>query len=250
MKRLTLILVFVTALAFGIVSGIPLSFVMRNAGLVQKGVSWQQARGTVWHGQVTGVAYRGQAVGALDVKSSPLSLLTGSISSDINWMGQAGRARGNIKVAQSSIKVKGIAGELDISRLDGIHPELRRTGGALKLSRVAVAFNRSGTCTDADGTAQLDLVRRLGIPYGRDWPMLTGAPVCDKGDLRLPLSGDGPNGERFEVTLKALSDGRTGMDIRVERLDPEANGALAAMGFTNAGNGYTLRQEATRVEEN
>jgi len=50
--------------------------------------------------------------------------------------------------------------------------------------------------------------------------------------------------------MRALSDGRTGMDIRVERLDPQANAALAAMGFTNTGNGYTLRQEAALTEEN
>lgn len=250
MKNLTLILVFIITLAFGIASGIPLSFVMRNAGIAQKGVSWQQARGTVWHGQVTGLGYQGQAIGALDVKSSPLSLLSGSIGSKINWTSPAGRARGNISVSTSATKISDVAAELDISRLQGVHPELRRVGGVLKLSNAAAAFDASGTCADASGTAQLDLVRRLGVQYGRDWPMLTGAPACNAGNLQLPLSGDGPNGERFEITLKALSDGSTGLDIRVERLDPEANAALSAMGFTNTGNGYTLRQEAALAEEN
>jgi hypothetical protein len=250
MKHITLILVFVVTLGFGLASGVPLSFVMRNAGLVQKGVSWQQARGTVWHGQVTGLGYQDYAIGALDVKSSPLSLFAGSFGSDINWMGPAGRARGRISVSNSATKVSGVAAELDISRLQGVHPELRRVGGALKLSNAGASFNGSGTCTDASGTAQLDLVRRLGVQYGRDWPILTGAPACINGDLQLPLSGDGPNGERFEITVRALSDGRTGMDIRVERLDPQANGALAAMGFTNTGNGYTLLQEAALTEEN
>ena len=170
---------------------IPLSFVMRNAGIAQKGVSWQQARGTVWHGQVTGLGYQGHAIGALDVKSSPLSLLSGSIGSKINWTSPAGRARGNISVSTSATKISDVAAELDISRLQGVHP-----------------------------------------------------------NLQLPLSGDGPNGERFEITLKALSDGSTGLDIRVERLDPEANAALSAMGFTNTGNGYTLRQEAALAGEN
>ncbi|MFT5931446.1 MAG: hypothetical protein ACI93G_000526 [Hyphomonas sp.] len=250
MKRLTLILVFVAALAFGILSGVPLSFMMRNAGLVDQGVSWQQARGTIWHGQVTGLGYRGQPVGALDVTSSPFSLLSGAIVSDVKWVGQPGRGRGNIKLSGSSMNLSGFAAELDISRLSGIHPELRRVGGVLKLSNAAAHVDSAGTCKSASGAAQLDLVRRLGIQYGRDWPMLAGAPTCNDGNLELPLTGDGPNGERFEITLRARPDGRTGMDVHVERLDAQATAALAAMGFTNTGNGYTLGPEATLAEGN
>tara|TARA_R110000803_G_scaffold82742_1_gene148934 strand:- start:1978 stop:2730 length:753 start_codon:yes stop_codon:yes gene_type:complete len=250
MKRLTFILVFISSLVFGILSGLPLSFVMRNAGLVDQGISWQQARGTIWHGQVTGLGYRGQAVGALDVKSSPLSLLSGTIASDVKWVGQAGRARGKLKLSGSSVNLSGFAAELDIGRLSGIHPELRRIGGVLKLSNAAAHVDSAGKCRTASGATQLDLVRRLGVQYGRDWPMLTGAPACRDGNFELPLTGDGPNGERFEITLRARPDGRTGMDVHVEGLDPQATAALAAMGFTNTGNGYTLGQEATLAEGN
>lgn len=250
MKRLTLILVFVAALVFGIMSGVPLSFVMRNAGLVDQGISWQQARGTIWNGQVTGLGYRGQSVGALDVKSSPLSLLTGAIASDVKWVGQVGRARGKLKLSGSSMNLSGFAAELDISRLNGVHPELRRIGGALKLADVTASVDSAGMCRSASGAAQLDIVRRLGIQYGRDWPMLTGAPTCSGGNLELPLAGDGPNGERFEIIFRARPDGRTGMDVHVEGLDSQATAALAAMGFTNTGNGYTLNQEAALTEGN
>ena len=250
MKRLTFILVFVAALAFGIMSRAPLSFVMRNAGLVDQGISWQQARGTIWNGQVTGLGYRGQSVGALDVKSSPLSLLSGTITSDVKWVSQVGRARGKLKLSGSSVNLSGLSAELDISRLNGIHTELRRIGGVLKLSDASARVDSTGKCLAASGAAQLDLIRRLGIQYGRDWPMLAGAPTCNDGDLELPLAGDGPNGERFEITLRARSDGRTGMDVHVEGLDSQATAALAAMGFTNTGNGYTLRQEAALAEGN
>ncbi len=250
MKRLPLILVFVVALMFGIMSGVPLSFVMRNAGLVDQGVSWQQARGTVWHGQVTGLGYRGQPVGALEVESAPLSLLSGVIASDVKWVGQVGRARGKLKLSGSSMSLSGFAAEFDISQMNGVHPELRRVGGILKLSNAAGSIDRTGNCRTASGVAQLDLVRRLGVQYGRDWPLLAGAPTCSDGNLELPLTGDGPNGERFEITLRARPDGRTGMEVHVERLDAQATAALAAMGFTNTGNGYTLHQEAALVEGN
>ena len=206
MKRITLILVFVAALIVGLISGIPLSFAMRNAGLIEQGIGWQQARGTIWRGQVTGLVYRGTPAGALDIRSSPLSLFTGSIASDINWGALTGRAR--------------------------------------------LRLGRNGQCISASGAAQLDLVSRLGVQYGRDWPMLTGSPVCTDGTLKLPLSGDGPNGERFEVTLSTLPDGRTGMDAHVEKLDPQATAALATLGFTKSGNGYTLSREAARTKEN
>ena len=208
MKRIALILVLAAALIVGLISGIPLSFAMRNAGLIEQGIGWQQARGTIWRGQVTGLVYRGTPAGALDIRSSPLSLFTGSIASDINWGAPTGRARLRVAVSPSSVNLSNL------------------------------------------GAAQLDLVRRLGVQYGRDWPMLTGSPVCNDGTLRLPLSGDGPNGERFEVTLSTLPDGRTGMEVHVEKLDPQATAALATLGFTNAGNGYTLSREAALTGKN
>ena len=198
MKRIALILVFTAALIVGLISGIPLSFAMRNAGLIEQGIGWQQARGTIWHGQVTGLVYRGTPAGALDIRSSLLSLFTGSIASDINWGAPTGRARVRVALSPSSVDLSNLGAEVDISRLDGIHDELRRIGGTLK----------------------------------------------------LPLSGDGPSGERFEVTLSTLPDGRTGMEVHVEKLDPQATAALATLGFTNAGNGYTLSREAALTEKN
>ncbi|KDA01960.1 type II secretion system protein N [Hyphomonas oceanitis] len=250
MKRIALILVFAAALIVGLVSGIPLSFAMRNAGLIEQGIGWQQARGTIWHGQVTGLVYRGTPAGALDIRSSPLSLFTGSVGSDINWGAPTGRARLRVSISPSSVNLSNLGAEVDISRLDGIHDELRRVGGTLKLSNAAIRLGRNGQCTSANGSAQLDLVSRLGVQYGRDWPMLTGSPVCTDGTLKLPLSGDGQNGERFEITLSTLPDGRTSMDLHVEKLDPQATAALATLGFTKSGNGYTLRREAARNEEN
>jgi len=250
MKRFALVLVFAAALVAGIVSNVPLSFAMRNAGLVDRGISWQQARGTIWNGQVTGLAYRGTPAGALDINASPLSLFRGAIVSDVNWIAPTGRARLKLAASTSSISLSDLGAEIDISRLDGLHDELRRIGGTLKLSNAAARLNRAGQCTRASGNAQLDLVRRLGVQYGRDWPLLTGSPECADGLLQLPMTGDGPNGERFEITLKTLTDGRTGMDIHVERLDEQANAALSVMGFTKAGNGYTLLQEAALAQEN
>lgn len=249
MKRLALIIVFVIALVFGLCSGIPLSYAMRNAGLVQQGIGWQQARGTIWDGQITGLSYRGKAAGAVDINSSPLSLFRGGIASDVHWIGQAGRARLQMIVSLSRVNISGLSADVDISRFDGIHNELRRIGGALKISNATLRFDYAGRCIQASGTAQLDLVRRLGAQYGRDWPMLSGTPACVDDAIQIPLAGDGANGERFEVTLRTLPDGRTGMDVHVEGLDAQATAALATVGFTKSGNGYTLRQEAALAEE-
>ncbi|KCZ94298.1 type II secretion system protein N [Hyphomonas johnsonii] len=249
MKRTLLILVFTGALIVGCVSSVPLSFVMRQTGITSQGVSWQQARGTIWHGQVTGLGFRGRAAGALDIRSSPASLLTGRIVSDVRWTSPAGRARGQLALGMSSSGASDLSAELDISRLDGLHPELRRTGGTLKVSRAAARFDSNGRCINAGGSAQLDLVRRLGVQYGRDWPLLDGTLTCTEGELQLPMSGKGTAGEQFDVTLRSLSDGRTGMDVHVSGLDPQANLVLGQIGFINTGNGYTLRQEVALVGE-
>ena len=63
-KKLLLSTAFVGVFACALVANIPLLFALRQSGLVQQGIGWQQARGTVWHGQVTGLVVQGDVAGA------------------------------------------------------------------------------------------------------------------------------------------------------------------------------------------
>ena len=45
---------------------------LRQSGIADRGVSWQQARGSVWHGQVTGLSWRGTQLGAVNLDSDLL----------------------------------------------------------------------------------------------------------------------------------------------------------------------------------
>lgn len=245
MTRFLLILLFIGALLIGVASRVPLSFVMRNSGATSQGLSWQQARGTIWDGQVTGIGLNGQALGAIDLKLSPLKLFSGRSSSKFDWISERGRARGNITVGKNQIKLNETDVNLYVSTMSGLHPEIQKLGGALSLKNIQASAKLSGECQTASGSAQTDILQRLGTQYGRNWPILTGDISCANGALILPLTGEGSAGERFNITINASPTGTIDQLIEVEGLDGQASVALQGMGFKPSGKGFALHQVTT-----
>lgn len=245
MIRLLFILAFLAALAFGLASKVPLSFVMRNSGATDQGLSWQQARGTIWKGQITGLGLNGASLGAIDLEMSPIKLISGGAPSHFTWISNQGRARGDIKLNRGSIRLKNTDINLFIGTMSGLHPELQKLGGALSFDQIDATIEASGTCLNATGTADTDLLQRLGTQYGRNWPILSGDVSCANGNMLLPLYGEGDSGERFTISITASSTGTVDLNIQVEGLDGQASVALQTMGFTPSGNGFALHQVTT-----
>ncbi len=245
MTRLLIILLFIGALAIGLATKIPLSFVMRNSGATSQGLSWQQARGTIWDGQVTGLGMNGNPLGAIDMSLSPWKFITGGAPSHFDWISEQGRARGDIAISKNSIRLKNTDMNLFVGTMSGLHPELQKLGGALSLKNVDAAAELSGACKSASGAAQTDILQRLGTQYGRSWPILKGEISCANGDLILPLSGEGEAGERFNISIIASPTGTIDQTIEVEGLDGQVSVALQSMGFTPSGKGFALHQVTT-----
>jgi len=68
----------------------------------------------------------------------------------------------------------------------------------------------------------------------RDWPLLAGAADLAVTEiLNCRLLATVPNGERFEIHIAAAASRRAApaWTLHVERLDPQANRALAAWAF-------------------
>lgn len=250
MKHILLVLLFTVALAAGLVCKLPLSFVMKQSGAAMQGLSWQQARGTVWHGQVTGLNFEDTQLGAAQLRTSVQDVLTKGIVSRANWQGPAGTASTHLKASTDRLVLQNLSATIALSELASLHPELRRTGASLILTDAAIKLTPDGRCIEVRGDAQLDLVQRLGQSYNRAWPLLRGKPVCKNGGFSLPLSGKSTAGESFEITLVWSRGGQPEADVKIAGLDAQATLALQSLGFIKTGNQLMLRQGAVLAQEN
>lgn len=246
MLRLLVIVAFVAALIAGVVANVPLSFAMRIAGVAERGLSWQQARGTIWNGQIAGLASNGVDLGTVRLKANALSLLSGNPAATLQI--SAGAVQGSLDASAGGqeIKVKDLSMNADLTLFPNLKPELRRTGGTLSVRNATFAVSRDGTCLSAAGTASLDTVRRIGIVYGRDWPLLSGDLSCDSGAFLIKLSGDGQAQEKFDLTIRFLPAGTTQIKVQAANLDPEAAQLLPALGFSNTPEGLVFFQDTSR----
>lgn len=246
MFRLLVIVAFVLALATGAVANIPLSFAMRLSGVADRGLSWQQARGTVWNGQISSMVSNGVDLGTARMKLHAISLVAGKPSATLQM--SAGAVQGSMEasVGGQNINVTDLSMNADLSQLSNLKPELRRTGGTLSVRNGALSISREGTCQAASGSASLDTVRRIGILYGRDWPLLSGQLSCDSGAFLIRLSGEGQAQERFDLTVRFLQTGTTQIKVQAANLDPEAAQLLPALGFSKTPEGLVFYQDTSR----
>ncbi|HPF23849.1 MAG TPA: type II secretion system protein N, partial [Hyphomonas sp.] len=77
MRRLLLSTVFAGTLVGVAAANVPLAFVAKKAGLSDRGVSWQQARGTIWHGQIIGLKVQGEPSGSIEGEFNPVRFFQG-----------------------------------------------------------------------------------------------------------------------------------------------------------------------------
>jgi hypothetical protein len=230
MFRLLVIALFSVSLAATVVANIPLSFALRLSGAAERGLSWQQARGTVWDGQMTGLVSAGVDLGTLGLKSQPMSLILGRPAAGVQLSAGAVEGRLDASLAGREIRITDLSVNADLARLSNLRPQLRQAGGTLSL--------RAG--------ASLDTVRRIGLQYGRDWPLVSGDLTCEAGAVLIRLSGTGPAQERFDLDIRFHQAGSTEIRVLAAALDPDAAGLLPALGFRNTPEGLVFYQDTSR----
>jgi hypothetical protein len=246
MYRLLVVFVFILALVGSAAVNIPLSFAMRISGTAERGLSWQQARGTVWDGQVSGLASSGVDLGTALIKADARSLFSGKPGFTLQLSSGAVQGSMELVLASQALQVKNLSINADLALLSNLKPELQRTGGTLSLQNSEISTERDGSCMNANGTVTLDTVRRVGILYGRDWPLLSGEVSCDAGAFLISLSGLGQAQETFDLTVRVIQSGTTQIKVKVANVDPEAALLLPALGFSNTSEGLVFYQDTSR----
>ncbi len=235
---------FLLALMGGLVAFAPLSFVMRHSGLAERGLGWQQARGSVWQGQVTGMSWRGVPIGSLNLEAHLLRALTGAPVHDVVWSGQQGQGRAAITTNGKKTTASRVSLRIPVTEQIGADAFVASLGATLNVSSGRIrATGRK--CDAASGQVSSDLARRAAATFGRDWPVLSGALTCEDGRVGATLSGEASDGTQITMVL----DLQDGIEIRLARVDDEVRAVAVAAGFMDQDGAlvYTRRPSATET---
>lgn len=242
MKKMLLLLVFTGVFVLTLVTSAPLSFVLKRSGIVQQGVSWQQARGTAWHGQVTGLAVRGDPVGAVQGDFSLLRMIQGRPGHLLRWSGPSGQGSALAALSGSSIRIRQgrAAVTLDATRISSLFPA---QDVSLRLSNVSINAASNG-CQSASGNVTTDALSRISAGYGANWPELKGSLSCVNGDLVISVEGQAADGTQIAARSSLQGNGR----LELWDVPENQTNALLLAGFTNEAGRYVYMQQISNGE--
>ena len=242
MRRLFLSTVFLGTFACALAACVPLSFVMKKSGLSGQNVSWQQARGTIWHGQVTGLTVRDERAGAVEVNFSLMRMLQGQPGHRLTWSGPSGHGTALAGVFGDGVHIQDgqAAVTFDATRISAAFPA--RTV-SLRLSDVRMGIGREG-CRSASGDAETDALAQISAAYGASWPELTGFLACEQGELIISLTGKAADGT--QIAAKAFLQG--GGRLELWDVPESQTDALLLAGFTNEAGKFVYMQQSSSGE--
>ncbi|MAN46206.1 MAG: type II secretion system protein N [Alphaproteobacteria bacterium] len=235
--------VFSLCLLGGLVAFAPLSFAMRQSGLTGQGIGWQQARGSIWSGQVTGIVWKGQPVGAVDLQARPGRIFSGIPMHEARWSGPAGQGQALVGMKGRALNARDVSASLYLDHLKGIDPSLSNLGSTVRLSNAHLVMEGE-RCKAASGTITTNLARLAAVTYDRDWPILSGSISCEQGELGANMIGQADDGTVISFQGKLL----TGLRLEIETLDEDLRGALKLAGFKAEGTKLVYARQAERQE--
>ncbi len=229
--------IFAACFAVVMIATLPMAVVLRAVDLPAHGVVFSRVSGTVWNGEIAGLAWRGHDLGGARLALRPLSLFIGRLGVDIDLDG-AGLVDGGgfIALSPGGLHVRDLALSADVADLPILLPLSGRV--ALDLSRADV--NAAG-CRQIEGSVRTDALKNR--PAGLDWsgPELKGPMTCSEGAIMIPMRG-AAGSETIGVAMTLGKDGSFG--VRVDARTPNAAvlSVLSAIGFVESDGVMTLTQ--------
>ncbi len=228
MTNRNLLLVFLAALLAALPLTVPLAVGLGSA----KSLSFAEARGSVWRGEVRRASLGPVTLGDLSVGLDPLALLTGQTKVAIRASGGEAKGAGRIALTRRSPGVERFSGSIPLSAL-GLAGSL---SGDLTARDVTAEFG-DGACRKAEGD-----IAAVVQGLGPNAVTLKGHPVCQGPVLALPLAG-AIEGMALDLVVRLQADGRYNLEATVRTTDPAFGAILAAEGFTSVPGGYGRTSE-------
>lgn len=224
------ILAFILALVVASLVLAPLGLALRLAP--SAGLAAAAARGSVWSGQLDAVWLGALQLGDLDVKLSPLSGISGR-----GWVrirpvrpndGEIG-----LDFTRRGLRVRSGRLEFPLERLTGGQSPLR---GWVRFAEPRISLFQ-GRCREASGVAQVSDIRLAAGAGALEGLVLRGPLRCDRGAMRLLLSGASPS-LSMDAELRMPGDGGYRMTLQVRPLTPEMDAFLGLAGFERIEGGF------------
>lgn len=229
--------VFAACFVLVMVATLPMAVALRTLDLPAHGVSFSRASGTIWDGEITGLAWRGHELGAARLGLRPRSLFIGRIGVDIALDG-GGLVDGGgfIALSPGGLHVRDLVLSADVADLPILLPLSGRV--ALDLSHADV--NAAG-CRRIEGSVRTDALKNR--PAGLDWsgPELEGPMTCSEGAVVIPLKG-ASGSESIAVAMTLGKDGSFGVRVDARTPNPAVLSVLSAIGFVETDGVMTLTQ--------
>lgn len=241
MRAFFIIFLVLVGLIGGLIWQIPLSFALKQSGAASSGMSWSQARGTIWRGQITEIVVQQRRYGSAEVNLRATGLLRGQLKYDTVWVSPFGNGKGNISIGKNRLNANDVSLALAMASIPDVIDEVREVDASFRVSKANIAWDYDEGCISADGALLTDFVRLIGHSYQQNWPDLTGKLECQGADLVADMTGTSALGEEFEIefVVRALEPARYRATIR--GVSPEIATALALYGFQSENGSLILR---------
>ncbi|MEM0986510.1 MAG: type II secretion system protein N [Pseudomonadota bacterium] len=215
------------------------AFADRN-DLAQRGVLFERAQGTIWSGDLLGVALGGQPIGRVTLDLKPASLLTGEIAYDMDVAGPAGEGRGQLAFSPGGgIALRDLVADVNLQAIERLDTRLRQAPATVSVILPELIADRRMACRRADGRLQSDLLQRLGGQFSWTGPPMAGIIACDgEGGYQVTLANTG--GED-EIALDAIGSPLTASytaDVRVRTNNEQVANTLLLMKFQKVDDQY------------
>lgn len=207
---------------------LPLAILASVAGLGDTGLTARTVDGTAWKGRMLDAAFKGARLGDLQVRVSPLDLLTGTARFRVSALSGEGMS-GEGYAGLAGQGVRNVDARLVLGR------DMRAVGvETAQLSGLSLHY-KNGRCTEASG--QMTVYLADGLLTRAVGPQMSGAAVCANGQLSFRLSDPEAKGT---LTLEFPDKGQQRFIMILRPSDTLDQGALKALGFAETPVGHKL----------
>lgn len=240
--RWVLIVIFVLALAVGLVMGAPARLAFD--ALAPSGVQAGLVQGSVWRGQALRVRRGDVEVQSVDMALKPASLLALRPTVAVRVEDPAIALTAQLQTRAETVRIEDARGVVSATLLPGLAELPIPADSVARIDGVDLELDRNGRCIEAQGAIMSPALADAGARHGVDLPLLDISLSCAGEALALTLSG-----QSAALTLDGV--------IRIEgaassyRLvatphDPESGPVLSLLGFRAEGAQWIAEREMRR----
>ncbi len=230
-RRGALIAVGAAAFLIAIFATAPASLLtpILNAG--GKTVQYQEVTGTIWRGEIHGLATGDVFLGDVAFRLRPLALLTGAASADLTARDGAaiGAGRANIQLISRRVSIKNANFAFNLSAvrrysLFGIPYQ-----GRIEARDVGLVWSHDG-CSKASGEIWTDVLDASSRTLVGESLLLAGPAACDDGRITVTLKGGNREGAaEVKIAIDPAMTYRLMASVDLGRAELENN--LRRLGF-------------------